>query len=374
MTRSPALSQRTTSSGLVHLGRGVLRVGVVDVEPGAVGEDDVGQAEVLVGELARVGHLARQVEAARVAQRRLLLEVPAGPARLSVGAGVGVDDLRGATIGLAAGWPGTEMPYSVSVPMTRRTLMPEPTRGRADRDRDRTSDRAAMGRCWERPRCVPARWLDRVACASREVGDAARARGLRRAARPGPARSASARGLNMPLLPRRRSRSVGAVEPSDVGLAAVGAAARAQRPCRSTGAGWTASGSPRPTRRTTPRWSTFSAVHDPRPGARRCAEVRRVLRPGGRAALPRARPGARAGRRALAAAPRARAAPPGRRLPPHPGRARHAGPGAGWTPDPGGGSSRPTCPGRRSDAPGPHLSLGVATSCAHVSGGRAGSS
>ena len=52
---------------------------VVDVEPRAVGEDDVGQPDVLVGELAGVGDLARQVEPARVAQRVLLLEVPAGP-------------------------------------------------------------------------------------------------------------------------------------------------------------------------------------------------------------------------------------------------------------------------------------------------------
>ncbi len=28
-----------------------------------------------------------------------------------------------ATIGLAMGWPCTEMPYSTSVPITRRTLM-----------------------------------------------------------------------------------------------------------------------------------------------------------------------------------------------------------------------------------------------------------
>ena len=51
---------------------------VVDVEPGPVGQDDVGQAEVLVGELAVVGELAREVEAAGVAQRVLLVEVPAG--------------------------------------------------------------------------------------------------------------------------------------------------------------------------------------------------------------------------------------------------------------------------------------------------------
>ena len=61
-------------------------MGVVDVEPGAVGEDHVGQAEVLVGELAGVGDLAGQVEAAGVAQRVLLLEVPAGPPRLTGGA------------------------------------------------------------------------------------------------------------------------------------------------------------------------------------------------------------------------------------------------------------------------------------------------
>ena len=79
MTCSPALSHFTTSRGLVHSGRGVLRVRVVDVEPGAVGEDDVGQAEVLVGELGGVGDLAGHVEAAGVAQRRLLLEVPPGP-------------------------------------------------------------------------------------------------------------------------------------------------------------------------------------------------------------------------------------------------------------------------------------------------------
>ena len=54
---------------------------VVDVEPGAVGQDDVGQPEVLVGQLGGVGDLAGQVEAAGVAQRVLLLEVPPGPAR-----------------------------------------------------------------------------------------------------------------------------------------------------------------------------------------------------------------------------------------------------------------------------------------------------
>lgn len=43
-------------------------MGVVDVEAGAVGEDDVGEAEVFVGELGGVGDLAGEVEAAGVAE------------------------------------------------------------------------------------------------------------------------------------------------------------------------------------------------------------------------------------------------------------------------------------------------------------------
>jgi hypothetical protein len=81
-----------------HLGGGVLRVGVVHVEPGPVGEDDVGQPEVLVGHrLGRVVERAGIREAARVPQRRLLLVVPARPApagQLWAGA-VRVDHLRG---------------------------------------------------------------------------------------------------------------------------------------------------------------------------------------------------------------------------------------------------------------------------------------
>ena len=81
MTRSPALSHDHASRGLVHLGAGVLRVRVVDVEPRAVGEDDVGQAEVLVGELAGIG-LGRG--SGRTRARRaagLLARSPSGPAR-----------------------------------------------------------------------------------------------------------------------------------------------------------------------------------------------------------------------------------------------------------------------------------------------------
>ena len=62
-------------------------MGVVHVQPGPVGQDHVGQPEVLVGELGRVGRLAGQVEPARVAQRVLLLEVPPRPARPGEGNG-----------------------------------------------------------------------------------------------------------------------------------------------------------------------------------------------------------------------------------------------------------------------------------------------
>ena len=65
------------------LGRAVLGVGVVDVEPGAVGEDDVGQGRVLESSVSWLGWrlAAAHVEAAGVAQRRLVGVVPAGPGR-----------------------------------------------------------------------------------------------------------------------------------------------------------------------------------------------------------------------------------------------------------------------------------------------------
>ena len=105
---------------------------VVDVQPGAVGEDDVGQPEVLVGQLAGVGDLAGHVEPAGVAQRRLLLEVPPGtPGPQRAPRRRRSRPASEATIGLAVGWPCTEMPNSVSVPITRRTLMTASLRGRA---------------------------------------------------------------------------------------------------------------------------------------------------------------------------------------------------------------------------------------------------
>ena len=77
------------------LGRRVLRVRVVDVQPAAIGEDDVGQAQVLVGQLRGIRRLTGEVEPACVPERVLLLEVPPGPAGPRGGGRlVGVDDLR----------------------------------------------------------------------------------------------------------------------------------------------------------------------------------------------------------------------------------------------------------------------------------------
>ena len=195
-TCSPALSHFTTSRGLVHSGRGVLRVRVVDVEPGAVGEDDVGQAEVLVGELAGVGDLAGHVEPAGVAQRRLLLEVPPGPAGLQRARGVGVDDLRATP---PSGWPSAgpapRCPNSVSVPITRRTLMTASLRGcgltRMTGPCPRSSPSSTEPvRSWARPSgpsyagrtcCTPP---PRCSCATRRAGSTCTAAPPTRTGRP----------------------------------------------------------------------------------------------------------------------------------------------------------------------------------------------
>ncbi len=88
------------------LGRAVLGVGVVHVEPGAVGEDDVGEADVLVGQLAGVRDVAREVEAPGVAQWILLLEVPAGPPCPVHRRRVRVDDLGRGEHGVGVRVPG----------------------------------------------------------------------------------------------------------------------------------------------------------------------------------------------------------------------------------------------------------------------------
>ncbi|SLH73709.1 Uncharacterised protein [Mycobacteroides abscessus subsp. abscessus] len=79
------------------LGGGVLGVGVVDVEPRAVGEDHVRGADLVgVDHRRRPVHPA-QVEATRVAQRRLHLVVPPGApcARHALGRRVRQNRLRG---------------------------------------------------------------------------------------------------------------------------------------------------------------------------------------------------------------------------------------------------------------------------------------
>ena len=85
-------------------------MGVVDVEPRTVGEDDVGQGGVLnVGGRARVSNPAPHLEAARVPQGGLVRVVPAGSPRAHpVRARVGVDDVpRLDRIGSARGAPVT---------------------------------------------------------------------------------------------------------------------------------------------------------------------------------------------------------------------------------------------------------------------------
>jgi hypothetical protein len=101
-------------------------VRVVDVEPGTVGEHDVGQRRVLdVGQLAGVGDPAAHVETTGVAQRRLVGVVPQPrAARTPWACAYAVTTCPDKTIGFAWGAPVSEMPYSVSIPMTRCTPIP----------------------------------------------------------------------------------------------------------------------------------------------------------------------------------------------------------------------------------------------------------
>ena len=68
-------------------------MGVVDVEPCPVGEDDVGQPDIVVGQLAGICHVAGQGETAGVPQRVLLLVVPSGVRQPRLTRGIPVDDL-----------------------------------------------------------------------------------------------------------------------------------------------------------------------------------------------------------------------------------------------------------------------------------------
>src|SRR5680860_1807184 len=67
---------------------------MVDIQAGTVGEDDVGERRVfLVRQLAGIRVLPVDLEAARVAQRHLVLVVPAGPTGAwTPPAAIGIDD------------------------------------------------------------------------------------------------------------------------------------------------------------------------------------------------------------------------------------------------------------------------------------------
>ena len=156
-------------------------------------------------------------------------------------------------------------------------------------------------------------------------------------------------GLNTAVLPARghggqRGRALRR------GLAALRAAARAQR---RTG---DALGAGRPAPRRGGRLARRRAgdlqpVHDRGPGARAAGGTPRGAARRS-APLPGARPGAGGRDAALAAAPRAGASAASPAAVTSRGTCPPCWPGrAGRRPEPG-GSSRPTCPGRRSDAPG----------------------
>ena len=258
--------------------------------------------EVLVGELAGVGHLARHVEAAGVAQRRLLLEVPARPAGLDRRRRVGVDDLRGgdhrvgqrlalhrdAVLDLGAHHPA----HAHGV---------EPTRGRGRCD-GKLGSHGTAGPIASLPQMRPTgrcrRAAGRCGC---EVSvcagpDAA-----------GCSSSASAAGSTSART-RPRSTGVDAVEPSDVGLAAVGGRVGRARRCRSSAPGWTGSGSDAADASYDAVLSTFTLCTIPDVG-RGAGGGTPGAAAGRRRALPRARARARRRRRALAAPPRPAAGP-----------------------------------------------------------------
>src|SRR5712692_1292395 len=124
MTRSPALSQITTDSGFVHSGAEysgcawstysrppLVRMTLARPRSSSVSCEESAASRVRSNPRAsRSGFSSSKSQRAR-------------RARAAVAAWYALTIWDEVTMALAPGWPGTEMPYSVSVPITRRTLM-----------------------------------------------------------------------------------------------------------------------------------------------------------------------------------------------------------------------------------------------------------
>src|SRR5689334_23154390 len=124
MTRSPALSQITTDSGLVHSGAEYSgcawstysRPPLVRMTLARPRSSSVSCEESAASRVRSKPRASRSGFSSSKSQR-------ARRARAAVAAWYALTIWDEVTIAFAPGWPGTEMPYSVSVPITRRTLM-----------------------------------------------------------------------------------------------------------------------------------------------------------------------------------------------------------------------------------------------------------
>src|SRR6516225_8792115 len=124
ITRSPALSQITASSGLVHSGAEYSgcawstysRAPLVRMTFASPRSSSVSWVESAASLARSKPRASRSGFSSSKSQR-------ARRARAAVAAWYALTICDEVTIALAPGWPGTAMPYSVSVPMTRSTLI-----------------------------------------------------------------------------------------------------------------------------------------------------------------------------------------------------------------------------------------------------------